>query len=740
MSYNHSRSPGELRKEAVHRRAGREPQTVNCERAVILESITDAFFALDEQWRCTYVNDAAAQILLKPRRELVGKHIWDLHPSFVGTELYHELRKAMVLKVSAHLEVRSDYTGYWYEYHVYSSPQGLAVFFRDITERKRAEKALRLSEERFGTAFHASPNPTCIATMDDGRIVDVNRVWTSLLGYDRDEVIGKTISELGILPGPEERRLVAERLLENTQPSELVVRTKSGQERIWLVSAAQVVLDGHDCILSQSLDVTKKRKTEEALKISEHRLSLIHDMANDLLFLVRVEPDEVYRVVTVSNSYLKTMGMKREEVIGKTPQQVLPEEHARYVTGKYREALSLKRTIRYAEFIETPDGIKICETTLTPVLDDTGNFFYLLGVIHDITEQERTAEALRLSEERFSKAFNCSPVLMTITRAEDGRFVDVNAAFSRVMGCTREETVGRTASELGLDAALENHPHWVEILAEQREVQAQEVKFKTWPGAERTGLVSTEIIDIGGEECLLNVIQDITEQRHLEREMVRLDRLDLIGEMAAGIAHEIRNPMTSARGFIQLLGEKEERPQHRCYFDLVIQELDRANAIISEYLSLAKNKTVDKQQLNLNKVIQALMPMIAADARKSDKDVNIQLAEVPDLLLDEKEIRQLILNLVRNGLEAMEAHGILTIRTALDDGAVVLQVEDQGPGIPDEFLNKLGTPFFTTKESGTGLGLAVCHSIAHRHNATVAPETGPNGTTFHVRFNIPPPD
>lgn len=149
---------------------------------------------------------------------------------------------------------------------------------------------------------------------------------------------------------------------------------------------------------------------------------------------------------------------------------------------------------------------------------------------------------------------------------------------------------------------------------------------------------------------------------------------------------------------------------------------------------------MDKQQLNLNKVIQALMPMIAADARKSDKDVNIQLAEVPDLLLDEKEIRQLILNLVRNGLEAMEAHGLLTIRTALDDGAVVLQVEDQGPGIPNEFLNKLGTPFFTTKESGTGLGLAMCHSIAHRHNATVAPETGPNDTTFHVRFNIPPPD
>lgn len=103
-------------------------------------------------------------------------------------------------------------------------------------------------------------------------------------------------------------------------------------------------------------------------------------------------------------------------------------------------------------------------------------------------------------------------------------------------------------------------------------------------------------------------------------------------------------------------------------------------------------------------------------------------------MLDEKEIRQLILNLVRNGLEAMPPKKRLKIKTYTEGDEVVLAVQDEGSGIPDELLAKLGTPFFTTKEKGTGLGLAVCYSIANRHKATIIPETGPKGTTFYVRF------
>ncbi len=204
--------------------------------------------------------------------------------------------------------------------------------------------------------------------------------------------------------------------------------------------------------------------------------------------------------------------------------------------------------------------------------------------------------------------------------------------------------------------------------------------------------------------------------------------------MAAGIGHEIRNPMTVVRGFLQLLGYKEEYTKDKEHLDLMIEELDRANSIITNFISLAKNRVVEYKMQKLDVIIKTIFPLLQADAMLADKYITMDLEEVPDLSLDEKEIRQLILNLVRNGLEVMSPGGRLTIRTFSDNNEIVVAVQDQGKGIEPDVCAKLGTPFFTTKENGTGLGLAVCYSIAARHNAKIEIETGSNGTTFFVRF------
>lgn len=228
--------------------------------------------------------------------------------------------------------------------------------------------------------------------------------------------------------------------------------------------------------------------------------------------------------------------------------------------------------------------------------------------------------------------------------------------------------------------------------------------------------------------------EEISRREQLEKGMARLDQLNLIGEMAAGFGHEIRNPMTVVRGFLQLLGGKKDCSHYKEFFDLMIEEMDRANSIITEFLSLARNKAIDLKAGRLNAAINALLPLIRADGIKSDKQVKVELQEIPVLLFDEKEIRQIILNLVRNGFEAMSPGGNLTIKTFQGFEEVVLAIQDQGQGIPPEVLEKIGTPFFTTKDNGTGLGLAVCYSIAARHNASIEVNTGPSGTTFFVKF------
>ncbi|MGE5416125.1 MAG: ATP-binding protein [Acidobacteriota bacterium] len=232
-----------------------------------------------------------------------------------------------------------------------------------------------------------------------------------------------------------------------------------------------------------------------------------------------------------------------------------------------------------------------------------------------------------------------------------------------------------------------------------------------------------------------SVITDISEMKLYEKEMARLDRLNTVGEVAAGIGHEVRNPMTTVRGFLQLYRDQEEFFQHRDSFDLMIDELDRANGIISDFLSMARDKVVEKKPTSLNDVVNFLFPMLNAEARLADMNLQLELSRIPMLFLDHKEIRQLILNLVRNGLESMLPGGTLTVKTFTNDHEVSLTVQDEGKGIESIVLDRIGTPFLTTKDNGTGLGLAVCYSIAARHNALIDINTSPNGTTFRVKFN-----
>lgn len=228
--------------------------------------------------------------------------------------------------------------------------------------------------------------------------------------------------------------------------------------------------------------------------------------------------------------------------------------------------------------------------------------------------------------------------------------------------------------------------------------------------------------------------RDITDNKRQEMELIRLERLNLIGQLAAGISHEVRNPLTTVRGFLQMLETRTDSKIDSEYIDIMISEIDRANGIITDFLSLARINAETTKKVNINDIIMKLFPMIQADAFNSNKDIVTDLSDVPALELNESEIRQLILNLVRNGLEETPEGGKVTISTSCRDDHVILSVRDEGQGIPLEIREKIGTPFMTTKETGTGLGLAISMGIAARHKAKFEFETGETGTTFQILF------
>lgn len=607
----------------------------------------------------------------------------------------------------------------------------LAVF-RNINERKQAEEALKESEDKYRTIFETTGAGTFIVE-EDTTISLVNREFERLSGYGKEELEGKKSWT----------ELVAEEDLET-------LKEYHCRRRIDPDSAPRNYefrfVDRNGVVkyifLSVSMIPGTKMSVASLVDISERKLALqaLHEKSLFLQRLIDTIPNPVFYKDTnglyqgCNKAYEEYTGLTKEEIIGKIAYDIYPRELAQ----KYIEmdlALYREPGVQvYEYYFMRGDGSR------RDVIFNKATYYNtdasvagLLGVMVDITERKKAEESLRASEERFYKIFNSSPSIMSITTYREGRFIVANERFLKALGYSIEEIAGRTAKDIKI---------WVEpkraeimkMLHENGLINNLECTLRKNSGEKITGLYSAEIVLFNGEQHILSAVNDITERKRLEEEMARLERLNLIGEMAAGIGHEIRNPMTTVRGLLQLLGSKKDNTQYREYYDLMIDELDRANTIITEFLSLAKNRTVSKKMLNLNSIVEVLFPLLQADAMRTDKFIQLKVGDIPDLLLDEKEIRQLILNLVRNGLEAMLPGGRITIKTYKEGGNVVLAVQDEGKGIEQGDLEKLGTPFFTTKDSGTGLGLAVCYSIAARHNASIRVETSINGTTFYVIF------
>lgn len=356
----------------------------------------------------------------------------------------------------------------------------------------------------------------------------------------------------------------------------------------------------------------------------------------------------------------------------------------------------------------------------------------LLSAIRERTRRlEKEIAAKNRTQRELNSFFDASPDLLTVSSIHGG-LQRVNQAVKRVLGFEPDEYVRMPMIERIHPEDFETTKERVDGISQTQDVTRFETRYLCRDGSYKW--IAWSAVPLLNEGLIIAVGRDMTTQKQWEKDMLRLDRLNLAAQMAASISHEIRNPMTTVRGYLQLFGRKEEYRDYRDHFQLMIEELDRANAIISEFLSVARNRAADLKQQDLNSLIRALHPLLQADAILANAEITLQLSPVPSVLLDEKEIRQLLLNLVRNGVEAMPDGGTVTITTREQDGRVIMEIRDQGTGIPREILDRIGSPFFSTKENGTGLGLAVCYRIVEEHRAEIDFDSDGNGTTFRVCF------
>ncbi len=482
--------------------------------------------------------------------------------------------------------------------------------------------------------------------------------------------------------------------------------------------------------LAAEVDESNRSAQMMDLRRSEQKFSKAFYHNQAAMSITRLRDN---KLMNVNQKYIEVTGYSRKEIIGKSALLLwanLPDRE------RMLQDLARKGYVNNIQFEHRKKSGEITTLAMAASIIEFEGEKYMLASAIDVTEQRKAEEALGLSRKLLLTVFDANPLPMLVMSIENGTVLAVNQSFVNAgdYGHTREGLRGRNVHELEFWADIEELIQFIYIVKRDGLARNFEVSFRLRSGEIINELLSGVTINWQGEEAILTVCNDITELRRYKQEVARLDRLNLIGGISTSIAHEIRNPLTTVNGFLQLFKGKDRYAEDTEFIDLMLAEVHRANAIITEFLSLANDKAVTLRKQNLNERIQGLLPVLLAKTKKHDIKLRLLMGDIPDTLLDTDEFRQMVLNLALNGIEAMPSGGCLTIKTYNVGEGAALAIEDQGCGMTEEVLKKLGTPFFTTKEYGTGLGLPVCYSIAHRHHASIEIATGSEGTTFIVSF------
>ncbi|AJY74455.1 chemotaxis protein CheB [Paenibacillus beijingensis] len=345
----------------------------------------------------------------------------------------------------------------------------------------------------------------------------------------------------------------------------------------------------------------------------------------------------------------------------------------------------------------------------------------------DITElKEMNEELLRLSN-----AMEQSPVMVAITDLE-GRIVFVNSTFLQMVGCSAESMYGKPLE--GLNDWQASGVRYAEILDKLRRGDSWEGELAGIGCNGQTYWEQAKLLPIlkrGETIHYMKISENITERKETEELLRKSEMLSAVGQLAAGIAHEIRNPLTALKGFTKLMQEDNKRN----YISIMAMELERIEQIVSELLVLSKPQAMDFLPTALDAVLRDVVMLIEAQAIMND--VQLELTVPEEYLYVHgvaNQLKQVFINLLKNGIEAMPGGGTITIKVSKDEGGMIwTTVQDQGIGIPPEKLAKLGEPFFSTKSKGTGLGLVMSYKIIENHHGKLVYESEPGkGTKVSV--------
>ncbi|MDN4524782.1 PAS domain S-box protein [Fictibacillus fluitans] len=606
-------------------------------------------------------------------------------------------------------------------------------FCIDIQDRIIAEKQLNESEQR----FHSLINHTVDALFSidtKGNFTMVNPAAQKLTGYSEEELLAMTYHPL--LPDDKKdkyNRGFNQTLRGPSQTYEVKLKRKCGEMVYINLTITPITVNdevlGVYCI---GKDITERIAQEAEFKETKELLESLFTHSADMISIYDFEK----KTIKLNPAFEETFGWKEEE-LKDLQSPILP-----IVLDKYmQESLHMIQTVKkgipikgHEMICQRKDGSLLnTSVTLFPIWDQNGRVHAYSGISRDITEKKRQEKALRESEEKYRIIAENTMDLIAVSD-DKGKVLYSSPSNKLILGIEPETYYGKYAGEFAHPDDRER----INLLMGEMVHTRKPIKFESrWK--HNNGdyvLLETNATPVINEkdqvESIVVVSRDLTERMKTEEMLRKSDKLSVLGQLAAGVAHEIRNPLTSIKGFLQLL--ESQAQDHNEYYEIMLSEIDRINSIVSEFMVLAKPQVMNLVPTNLTQLLSHVISLLEAQAILMNVQIHFHADDdLPMVSSADSQLKQVFINLLKNSIEAMPEGGNIYISVRQEEDQLSVVFTDEGCGIPKDMLPSLGEPFYTTKEKGTGLGLMVCYKIIENHGGSirVTSEVG-QGSTFTV--------
>jgi PAS domain S-box-containing protein len=760
------------------RQAEQELRASEARFRTFVDYATDAFFLLDDQATVLDVNRQACESLGYSREELIGKHRSDLDAGLDDVSI-ESLKQSVVSGEVVNFEtlhMRKDGTSFPVEVRVGQFDRDgrrLLCLVRDITERKRTEDELRASETRFRILVDYAIDGFFLLDINS-IVLDVNRQGCQNLGYSREELIGQHRSLFDPdLDQASSAQLAQHRFTGETVTFESHHRRKDGTS-FPVEVRVRAFEQGGRRFLALVRDITERKRAEHELRASEQRFRTLVQFSFDLYSW---ETDAQHRFIRQDLAEGLAGAEQLFTEIGKTRWEMPYLEPDADGWRKHRETLDAHQPFRDFEIVwPTPDGDRrFLSVSGMPIFDESGRFVGYHGVGRNLTEYKKAEERLRRSEAYLAEAerLNLSGAF-AFNVADPERLNFSGAVASNATGSVYwSEGLYR----LWWFDPLEGPPGreaWLQrVHPEDRSRAYNELQEAVHRKGEYTleyRLVLPDgtlkyIRSIGhpsysADGELVEVVgttTDVTERvraqqeherlRQLETDLAHVNRLSIMGELTASLAHEILHPIAAARnnaraGMRFLEMSPPNLDEVRDALVCVVRDADRGRDIVSRIRDHIKKAPPREEPVDLNEAITEVIVMARNAIDRSRVSVRTCLMEqMASVRGDRVQLQQVVLNLILNAVEAMtsveDGERELSISTGVSQGsAILVAVRDTGPGVDPEHLDRIFKPFYTTKASGIGMGLSICRSIIEAHGGELWAEGNqPRGAVFH--FTLP---